>query len=125
MYLLSSVPYQALCVITNSSPVNSNIYPDCFQIFGSSVEGLFSSDWKARETAILHISRESVSLLLPYIHSSLSKVPPMNEGATGSGGNSGDPREVQEVCMQVVTIAANDSVLKVFLAALVSYIMLY
>ena len=49
----------------------------------------------------------------------------MNEGAAGSGGNSGDPHEVQEVCMQVVTIAANDSVLKVFLAALVSYVTLY
>lgn len=47
----------------------------------------------------------------------------MNEGATGSGGNSDDPREVQEVCMQVVTIGANDSVLKVFLAALVSIYM--
>lgn len=68
----------------------------------------------------MHISRESISLLLPYIQPSLSKIPPMNEGATGSGGSSDDPREVQEVCMQVVTIAANDSVLKVFLAALVS-----
>ena len=68
----------------------------------------------------MHISRESISLLLPHVQLSYSKVPPMNEGATGSGGNSDDPREVQEVCMQVVTIAANDSVLKVFLAALVS-----
>ncbi len=50
----------------------------------------------------------------------------MNEGATGpSGGNNDDPREVQEVCMQVVTIAANDSVLKVFLAALVRHILGY
>ena len=68
----------------------------------------------------MHISRESISLLLPHVQLSFSKVPPMNEGATGSGGNSDDPQEVQEVCMQVVTIAANDSVLKVFLAALVS-----
>jgi hypothetical protein len=49
----------------------------------------------------------------------------MNEGATGpSGGNNDDPREVQEVCMQVVTIATNDSVLKVFLAALVRHMKL-
>ena len=49
-----------------------------------------------------------------------SKVPPIYGGAAGSGGNASDAREIQEVCMQVVTIAANDSVLKVFLAALVS-----
>ena len=73
----------------------------------------------------MHISRESISLLLPHVQLSFSKVPPMNEGATGSGGNSDDPREVQEVCMQVVTIAANDSVLKVFLAALVSITITY
>ena len=68
----------------------------------------------------MHISRESIPLLLPHLQPSLSKVAPMNEGATGSGGNSSDPREVQEVSMEVVMIAANDSVLKVFLAALVS-----
>lgn len=89
-------------------------------MFGSAVEGLFSSDWKARETAVLHLSRESIPLLLPHIQVHQSRVPPINGGATGSGGNADNARDVQEVCMQVVTIAANDSVLKVFLAALVS-----
>ena len=89
------------------------------QIFGNAVEGLFSSDWKARETAVMYISRESVTLLLPYVHLSSSKVPSVAGGVAGSGRNSG-AREIQEVCMQVVTIASNDSVLKVFLAALVS-----
>ena len=64
-----------------------------------------------------HIAREAIPLLLPHMQPSVSKVPPMDAGAAGSGGN--DAREIQAVCMQVVTIAANDSVLKVFLAALV------
>ena len=68
----------------------------------------------------MHISRESIPLLLPHMRPHQSRVPPINGGAAGSGGNVNDAREIQEVCMQVVTIAANDSVLKVFLAALVS-----
>ena len=68
----------------------------------------------------MHITREAIPLLLPHVQPPQSRVSTMNEGATGSGENNGDAREIQEVCMQVVTIAANDSVLKVFLAALVS-----
>lgn len=43
----------------------------------------------------------------------------MLAGGTTTGGI--DAQEIQGVCMQVVTIATNDSVLKVFLAALVSF----
>jgi len=37
----------------------------------------------------------------------------------GEGGSVGGVKEVQEACMQVVTYSCSDSVLRVFLAALV------
>ena len=81
-------------------------------MFGSGpVEYLFSSDWKARETAITHISREVISFLMPQL---TLKFHPRADGGQAKFG------EVQEMCMQTVTYACNDSVIKVFMAGLVS-----
>ena len=100
------------------------------QVFGGSsgsarMDSLFSSDWRARETALNDIAREAISLLLP--HSSggvgdhtLSGLPV----DSSISGHVTPPRvechRVQQVCMDVVKHSCADSVLKVFLAALVS-----
>ena len=85
------------------------------QIFGpGAIEEVFSTDWKARETALNHLSREAISLLLPQLTSK-------TQVGLGGGGGEGSERVrgVQDVCMQVVAYSCSDSVLKVFLAALV------
>ena len=74
---------------------------------------MFSTDWKARETALSHLSREAITLLLPQLTSKTQV------GLGGGEEGSEGVRGVQDVCMQVVAYSCNDSVLKVFLAALV------
>ena len=85
------------------------------QIFGpGAIEEVFSTDWKARETALNYLSREAIGLLLPQLTSK-------TQVGLGGGGGEGSERVrgVQDVCMQVVAYSCSDSVLKVFLAALV------
>ena len=85
------------------------------QMFGEGASAdLFSSDWKHREAALALLSRESIAYLLPHV---TAKIQSRRE----PGEDREKARAVQEVCMQVVAHAANDSVLKVFLAALVSH----
>ena len=89
-------------------------HPFVLQIFGpGAIEELFSTDWKARETALSHLSREAITLLLPQLTSKTQV------GLGGGEDGSEGVRGVQDVCMQVVAYSCNDSVLKVFLAALV------
>jgi len=90
------------------------------------MDALFSSDWRARETALNDISREAISLLLSssvggdHAPSSIAA-----EASVVISGRETSPRvgcsQVQEVCMEVVKLSCGDSVLKVFLAALVRY----
>ena len=92
------------------SPLLSNFS----QIFGpGAIEEVFSTDWKARETALNYLSREAIGLLLPQLTSKTQV------GLGGGGEGSERVRGVQDVCMQVVAYSCSDSVLKVFLAALV------
>ena len=81
------------------------------------MDGLFSSDWKARETALTLISREAISHLLSQVPPSKG-TPPNVEGSVKVPGESrGDV--VQTLCLEVVGQCCGDSVLKVFLASLV------
>ena len=81
-------------------------------MFGvGSAEGLFSPDWKLREGSLSHLSRESITYLLPHVTAKFQSREPGEEEESA--------RHIQEVCMAVVAHACNDSVLKVFLAALV------
>ena len=73
----------------------------------SGVEGLFSADWKAREMALTLTSREAISLLLPQL-------------SNPSTGSEVKDTSVHGTCMEVVRHSCGDSVLKVFLASLVS-----
>lgn len=93
-----------------------------FQLFGVSVvDSLFSSEWKARETALSLISREAISLLLPQMAtkgnspSSYS----VDNSLRGSEVKENRVEAVQGVCLEVVRQSCGDSVLKVFLASLV------
>lgn len=82
-------------------------------MFGiGSAEGLFSPNWKLREAALAHFSRESITYLLPHVTAKFQSREPSEEEEGA--------RQVQQVCMAVVAHACNDSVLKVFLAAMVS-----
>ena len=86
------------------------------------MDGLFSSDWKSRETTLTLISREVIAHLLPH-------VPPKGGGGEGAAKGSevrGEGRgvvaavdTVQSLCLEVVGQCCGDSVLKVFLASMV------
>ena len=73
------------------------------------MEGVLSPDWKSREMAVTHTSREVVSLLLPQIKATMVS---METGA--------EWREVHEAAFLIIVNGCSDSVLKVFLASLVS-----
>ena len=82
----------------------------CGQVFGEMVmEGVLSPDWKSREMAVAHTSREVVSLLLLQI-----KATPVSM-VTGA-----EWREIHEAAFLIILNGCSDSVLKVFLASLVS-----
>ena len=86
------------------------------QLFGTpGVDGLFSPEWKARETALSLISREAISLLLSQMATRQ-----LEASLRESEVKEVRPEVVQGVCMEVVKQACGDSVLKVFLASLVS-----
>ena len=80
------------------------------------MEGVLSPDWKAREMAITNTSREVISLLLPQIKAS----PSSSSSSSSIVGTSSEWREVQEAAYLVIVNGCSDSVLKVFLASLVS-----
>ena len=73
------------------------------------MEGVLSPDWKSREMAVTHTSREVVALLLPQIKATSVS---METGA--------EWREVHEAAFLIILNGCSDSVLKVFLASLVS-----
>ena len=86
------------------------------------VDSLFSSDWKDRETSLSSISRQAISLLLPSMSSrdlALSSSPADSFESRNDTSPPPDSLPVQQVCMEVVKFSCGDSVLKVFLAALV------
>ena len=95
------------CTICNGCCTPS---PPPWQVFGEMVmEGVLSPDWKSREMAVTHTSREVVSLLLPQIKATNVS---METGA--------EWREVHEAAFLIIVNGCSDSVLKVFLASLVS-----
>lgn len=83
------------------------------------MDGLFSTEWKARETALSLISREAISLLLSQMATHQ-----MEASLRGSEAKETRVAVVQCVCMEVVRQSCGDSVLKIFLASLVSIICL-
>ena len=79
------------------------------------MEGVLSSDWKSREMAVAHTSREVIPLLLPQINSTSAAA-----SVTGT-----EWREVHEAVFLIILNGCSDSVLKVFLASLVSSLSLF
>ena len=106
MYIhVSTTP--RLCGNTNRSVKKMTRVLSPLQVFGAGVvDGVLSPDWKTREMTITHISREVITLLLPQM-----KTAALSDAKW---------REVQAATFLVIMNGCSDSVLKVFLTALVS-----
>ena len=82
------------------------------------LDQIFSSTWKSREAGIQHLARDMVSLLMPSLtHRTPSNGDPSHEQLQ----RSSVVRCALEACCPIIAYSCTDSVLKVYLAALVSH----